>query len=54
MLDRWSDEFARLKHTARQTSLRLYGPVSDGIRTWLDARGVRFEEAGALAAGFQR
>lgn len=54
MLDRWRDEFARLKHAVRQTRLRLYGPVSDGMRSWLGARGVRFEEAGELAAGFER
>ena len=54
MLGRWGEEFARLKHSAHQTSLRLYGPVSDGMRAWLDAREVRFEEAGTLAAGFER
>jgi len=54
MLERWSDEFTRLKHTAHQARLRLYGPVSDGMRAWLNARGVRFEEAGELAAGFVR
>jgi len=54
MLDRWSAEFTRLKHAAHQTRLRLFGPVSDGMREWLGARGVRFEEAGTLAAGFER
>jgi hypothetical protein len=54
MLERWHDEFARLKRTAHQTRLRLYGPVSDAMRSWLGARGVRFEEAGTLAAGFER
>jgi thiosulfate/3-mercaptopyruvate sulfurtransferase len=54
MLDRWHDEFARLKQTVHQTRLRLMGPVSPEMRAWLDARGVRYEAEWRPAGGFLR
>jgi thiosulfate/3-mercaptopyruvate sulfurtransferase len=54
MLDRWHDEFARLKQTFRQTRLRLMGPVSPEMRAWLDGHGVGYEAGWRPAAGFER